>query len=52
MNINISILFCCFPTGYQVVVAVHFCSCEPEVFQELFTIYKSKNDNKTRNHNL
>ena len=35
ININISILFCCFPTGYQVVVAVQFCSCEPDFLRLL-----------------
>ena len=35
MNINISILFCCFPTGYQVVVAVQFCSCKPDFLRLL-----------------
>ena len=35
MNINISILFCCFPTGYQVVVAVQFSSCKPDFLRLL-----------------
>ena len=35
MNINISILLWCFPTGYQVVVAVQFCSCEPDFLRLL-----------------
>ena len=35
MNINISILFCCFPTRYQVVVAVQFCSCKPDFLRLL-----------------